>query len=33
MLDFQKNLNDEQKKKLNKMISDWVANGIEWIFG
>jgi hypothetical protein len=25
MLDFQKNLNDEQKKKLNKMISDWVA--------
>jgi len=25
MLDFQKNLNDDQKKKLNKMISDWVA--------
>ena len=25
MLDFQKNLNDQQKKKLNKMISDWVA--------
>ena len=25
MLNFQKNLNDDQKKKLNKMISDWVA--------
>jgi len=25
MLDFQKNLNDDQKMKLNKMISDWVA--------
>jgi hypothetical protein len=25
MLAFQKNLNDDQKKKLNKMISDWVA--------
>jgi len=25
MLDFQKNLNGDQKKKLNKMISDWVA--------
>ena len=25
MLDFQKNLNDDQKKKLNKMIADWVA--------
>jgi hypothetical protein len=25
MLDFQKHLNDDQKKKLNKMISDWVA--------
>lgn len=25
MLDFQKNLNDDQKKKLSKMISDWVA--------
>ena len=25
MLDFQKNLNDDQKKKLNGMISDWVA--------
>jgi hypothetical protein len=25
MLDFQKNLNDDQKKKLNKMISEWVA--------
>jgi len=25
MLDFQKNLNDDQKKKLNQMISDWVA--------
>ena len=25
MLDFQKNLNDDQKKKLDKMISDWVA--------
>ena len=25
MLDFQKNLNDDQKQKLNKMISDWVA--------
>lgn len=25
MLDFQKNLNDDQKKKLTKMISDWVA--------
>jgi hypothetical protein len=25
MLDFQKNLNGDQKKKLNKMISEWVA--------
>jgi hypothetical protein len=25
MLDFQKHLNDDQKKKLNQMISDWVA--------
>jgi hypothetical protein len=25
MLDFQKNLSDDQSKKLNKMISDWVA--------
>jgi len=25
MLDFQRNLNDDQKKKLSKMISDWVA--------
>ena len=25
MLDFQKNLNEDQKKKLNKMISEWVA--------
>ena len=25
MLDFQKNLNDDQKKKLSRMISDWVA--------
>ncbi len=25
MLDFQKYLNDDQKKKLSKMISDWVA--------
>jgi len=25
MLDFQKHLNDDQKKKLSKMISDWVA--------
>ena len=25
MVDFQKNLNEDQKKKLNKMISDWVA--------
>jgi len=25
MLDFQKHLNDDQKKKLTKMISDWVA--------
>jgi hypothetical protein len=25
MLDFQKNLNEDQKKKLNQMISDWVA--------
>jgi hypothetical protein len=25
MLDFQKNLNDDQKKKLTQMISDWVA--------
>lgn len=25
MLDFQKNLNDDQKKKLSQMISDWVA--------
>jgi hypothetical protein len=25
MLDFQKNLNGDQKKKLDKMISEWVA--------
>ena len=25
MLDFQKHLNDDQQKKLNQMISDWVA--------
>jgi hypothetical protein len=25
MFDFQKNLNGDQKKKLNKMISEWVA--------
>jgi hypothetical protein len=25
MLDFQKNLNGDQKKKLNRMISEWVA--------
>jgi hypothetical protein len=25
MLDFQKNLTDDQKKKLSRMISDWVA--------
>ena len=25
MLDFQKNLNEDQKKKLNQMISQWVA--------
>ena len=25
MVDFQKNLNGDQKKNLNKMISDWVA--------
>jgi hypothetical protein len=25
MLDFRKNLNEDQKKELNKMISEWVA--------
>ena len=25
MLDFQKNLNEDQKKKLSKLVSDWVA--------
>jgi hypothetical protein len=25
MVGFQKNLNEDQKKKLGKMISDWVA--------
>ena len=25
MLDFQKNLNEDQKRKLNQMISEWVA--------
>jgi hypothetical protein len=25
MLGFQKNLNEDQKKKLTKMVSDWVA--------